>query len=77
MQSFALNGRGPSAFCAGFPKLYDIYENKAEVYFVMERCYGGELTDALAERGSLRYVVHSVLYNASSCYKVGVPLLKV
>jgi len=37
----------------GFPKLYDIYENKAEVYFVMERCYGGELTDALAERGSL------------------------
>mmetsp|Transcript_23627 Transcript_23627/g.51569 ORF Transcript_23627/g.51569 Transcript_23627/m.51569 type:complete len:585 (-) Transcript_23627:329-2083(-) len=46
----------------GFPKLYDIYENKTEVFFVMERCLGGELTQALATCGSFSEKVAAALF---------------
>lgn len=32
----------------GFPKLYDVFEDKDSVLLVMEYCRGGELTDAIA-----------------------------
>mmetsp|Transcript_9982 Transcript_9982/g.11602 ORF Transcript_9982/g.11602 Transcript_9982/m.11602 type:complete len:606 (+) Transcript_9982:103-1920(+) len=38
----------------GFPKLYDLFEDKEKVYFVMEYCRGGELADAVHKKGSLR-----------------------
>ncbi|KAK3243226.1 hypothetical protein CYMTET_47108 [Cymbomonas tetramitiformis] len=36
----------------GFPKLYDVFEDRDHIYFVMEYCRGGELTEALCAKGS-------------------------
>eukprot|EP00241_Pyramimonas_parkeae_P001249 CAMPEP_0114243382 /NCGR_PEP_ID=MMETSP0058-20121206/10755_1 /TAXON_ID=36894 /ORGANISM="Pyramimonas parkeae, CCMP726" /LENGTH=551 /DNA_ID=CAMNT_0001356209 /DNA_START=166 /DNA_END=1821 /DNA_ORIENTATION=+ len=33
----------------GFPKLYDVFEDKENVLLVMEYCRGGELTDAISK----------------------------
>jgi serine/threonine protein kinase len=41
----------------GFPKLYDVFEDRDSVLIVMEYCRGGELTDAIATLKYLRCVV--------------------
>lgn len=41
---------------AGFPKLYDVFEDKENVLLVMEYCRGGELTDAISKLSQCRCV---------------------